>query len=669
MEMNRIGVECGGTFTDLIAFNDAGSVIATNKVFSTPWDPSEAVFNGLSEFDPSVLNGAVLFHGSTVATNALIERKGALVGFITTAGFEDIPFLQRQDRAEMYNLEIIVPQPLVLPEHTRGVPERVSATGVVRKELDLAATRQAVQDLVDLGVEAFAISLIHSYVNQEHEDAIAEIIREIAPDIPISKSSNVSAEFREFERANTTITDAFLKPRIASYLNHLETKVKSLGISIVHVMQSNGGIVPSQTAADSPISMLRSGPAAGVAGAISVAQAAGFTNFVTLDMGGTSTDVAVVRDGEAEMSSQLRDGGLPVNVPHVDIVAVGAGGGSIVSADQWGLLSVGPESAGADPGPISYGRGGERITVSDINILREFLRPEHFLGGKQTLYPELASEKIEELAQALNSNPSDLLEDTFNLVNVSMANAVRIATTERGIDPSTFSLFAYGGAGPLHAAKVADELFIRRVVVPPNAGLASAFGLVAADFRREYSRTWLMESSQESTFEEPTRLLVEQAKQDLESYGIDFNSVDLLFVTDMRYRGQGFEIRVPLEDPQATVAQMAEFFNDYHASRYGHADRDRTVQVVTIRLTVQSRSTERVAQRVAQNIELSGSRRIQIFEGGEKREAVFWDRADLAVDETVEGPAIVSEPTSTTYVPSEWQLRVDKQSNLVLEKR
>lgn len=667
--MNRIGVECGGTFTDLIAFNDEGAVIATNKVFSTPWDPSEAVFNGLSEFEPSILKDAVLFHGSTVATNALIERKGAVVGFITTAGFEDIPFLQRQDRAEMYNLEIIVPQPLVLPEHTRGVPERVSATGEVRKELDLEATRNAVQELIDLGVQAFAISLIHSYVNQAHEDAIAEIIRELAPEIPISKSSEVSAEFREFERANTTITDAFLKPRISSYLDHLETKVKSLGISVVHVMQSNGGIVPSQTAADSPISMLRSGPAAGVAGAIAVAQAAGFSNFVTLDMGGTSTDVAVVREGEAEMASQLRDGGLPVNVPHVDIVAVGAGGGSIVNADQWGLLTVGPESAGADPGPISYGRGGEQLTVSDINILREFLRPEHFLGGRQTLYPDLAVKKIEELSETLNTNPSDLLEDTFNLVNVSMANAVRIATTERGIDPSTFSLFAYGGAGPLHAAKVADELFITRVVIPPNAGLASAFGLIAADFRREYSRTWMIESGQSGTLEEPARLLIDQAREDLAGYGIDIDAAELIFVADMRYRGQGFEIRVPLEDPNTTVDKMAEHFNDYHESRYGHADRDRVVQVVTVRLTVQSRSTAQVAQRAEQNSVLGDASQIQIFEGGKKRDALFCDRADLPTNKIIEGPAIVSEPTSTTYVPSDWQLRVDDQSNLVLEKR
>lgn len=670
--MNRIGVECGGTFTDLIVFSESGELLATNKVFSTPSDPSEAVVTGLKELDPAMLAGATLYHGSTVATNALIERKGALVGFLTTAGFEDVPFIQRQDREEMYNLNILVPEPLTSREYIRGIVERVSAQGEIRTSVDEAQVRQMVSELLELGVESFAVSLLHAYANRANEDTVVRVIRELAPEIPISQSSDISAEFREFERSSTTIADAFLKPRIAHYLGRLEEQVKPLGIAVMHVMLSNGGIVPAQTAADLPIAMLRSGPAAGVAGAISTADQMGLRDIVTIDMGGTSTDVAVVRSGEAEMAAQLRDGGLPINVAHVDIVAVGAGGGSLVKADSWGLLSVGPESAGADPGPISYGRGGTELAVTDINILREFLRPDNFLGGKRKLYPEQAEQRLGELAEQLGTDRSALLEDTFTLVNVNMAGAVRIATTERGIDPTQFDLFAYGGAGPLHAASVAEELGITRVVVPPNAGLASAFGLLAADFRREYAQTWFIESGQEAdtplTLEEPAAALLAQAKRDLEGYGLRFEDATISYVADMRYRGQGFEISVDMPDPASTVDEMAQHFNDYHEARYGHADRDRVVQIVTIRLITQVQNSAK-AIASAKHADAPGTpETVTIFERGEKRDAVFIDRGQLAIGQTLQGPAIVSEPTSTTFVPSGWLLEVDSNTNLVLDR-
>lgn len=671
--MNRIGVECGGTFTDLIVFSEQGDLLATNKVFSTPSDPSEAVVTGLKELDPELLTGATLYHGSTVATNALIERKGAVVGFLTTAGFEDVPFIQRQDREEMYNLSILMPEPLTSREYIRGIDERVSSQGEIRKRADESQVREMVSELLELGVESFAVSLLHAYANRENEDTVVRIIRELAPEIPVSESSNISAEFREFERSSTTIADAFLKPRIASYLGRLEEQVKPLGIAVMHVMLSNGGIVPAKTAADLPIAMLRSGPAAGVAGAISTADKMGLRDIVTIDMGGTSTDVAVVRNGEAEMAAQLRDGGMPINVSHVDIVAVGAGGGSLVKADSWGLLSVGPESAGADPGPISYGRGGTELAVTDINILREFLRPDNFLGGKRKLFPEQADQRLEELAEQLGTDRSSLLEDTFTLVNVNMAGAVRISTTERGIDPTQFDLFAYGGAGPLHAASVAEELGITRVVVPPNAGLASAFGLLAADFRREYAQTWFLESGQGDvetplTLEEPTAALLEQAKLDLEGYGLQFETASISYVADMRYRGQGFEISVDVPDPRLTVDEMAQRFNDYHEARYGHADRDRVVQIVTIRLVAQvQNSAKAVAQ--AEHAKTPGiPETITIFERGEKRDAVSIDRGNLTIGQELDGPAIVSEPTSTTFVPSGWRLKVDSNTNLVLDR-
>ncbi|MFT3874200.1 MAG: hydantoinase/oxoprolinase family protein [Nocardioides sp.] len=666
--MNRVGVECGGTFTDLIVFDDQGGLLATHKVFSTPLDPSEAVVDGLRGLGPELLRGAVLYHGSTVATNALIERKGARVGFLTTAGFEDVPFLQRQDREEMYDLGVVVPQPLTGREMIRGVVERVTARGKISRHLDEQRARAAIRELAEAGAESFAVSTLHSYANTENEDAVARLIEEIAPGIPVSRSSAVSAEFREFERATTTIADAFLKPRIAGYLERLEQRLGEFGVETMYVMLSNGGIVPARTAANAPISMLRSGPAAGVAGAIEVAGAKGIGDIVTMDMGGTSTDVAVVRQGSAEMATQLRDGGLPINVAHVDIVAVGAGGGSIVDVDQWGLLNVGPESAGADPGPISYGRGGERITVTDIDIMREFLRPEMFLGGSERLHPEGAWTRLAELAERTGRPVPDLLEDVYTLVNVNMANAVRIATTERGIDPTEFDLFAYGGAGPLHAAKVAEDLKMRRVIVPPNAGIASAFGLLAADFKREYSQTWFVQSEEGGDLAEPAGHLFERAAADLEAYGLDIADGDLSYIADMRYRGQGFEIAVEMPHPDASVNEMLVRFNDHHAARYGHADRDRAVQIVTIRLTVRivNPAKPRIVAQVGDT--RPPGRRITVFEGGESRAALLFDRAELATGESYRGPVIVTEPTSTTFVPSGWTLQVDELANLTLER-
>jgi N-methylhydantoinase A len=420
----RIGIECGGTFTDLVVLDDDGELLATDKVFSTPSDPAAAVREALSRLDTNLTKGAALLHGSTVATNALIERKGARVGLIMTEGFKDIVFLQRQDRTQMYDLKYVKPEPLVTRDDIVEVGERLDRDGSVLRALDVEASRAAIQRLVDRGVEAIAVTLIHSYANPEHELEIERLIKEIAPDMIVALSSQSAREFREYERTTTTTIDAFLRPTISSYLERLAADARELGMRSLAVMQSNGGTVPAVTAARNPLTMLRSGPAAGVAGAIAVGRAAGVTNMVTMDMGGTSTDVAVIRAGESELTTETIADGLPVRVPMVDIVAVGAGGGSLVDIDSGGLLTVGPRSAGADPGPVAYGRGGTQPTVTDANVVRGLLRPESFLGGRASLDGDAAWNALDRLGRRLDRTAEQLAEDIYRLASIHMATAI-----------------------------------------------------------------------------------------------------------------------------------------------------------------------------------------------------------------------------------------------------
>jgi N-methylhydantoinase A len=666
----RIGVECGGTFTDVVVLDDTGTLLATDKVFSTPDNPAQAVANGMRGLSADLLEGAYLLHGSTVATNALIERKGANVGLIVTAGFRDLVFLQRQDRSRMYDLTIEKPKPLVSRERIVEVPERLDAHGRVVLGLDAARVRAALDELVRLGVDAVAVSLLHSYANPEHERLIAEIAHEQYPDLVVALSSQCAREFREYERTTTTTVDAFLRPRIAGYLNRLGETARELGIRDLHVMQSNGGIVPAHTAAANPLSMLRSGPAAGVAGAIAVAANAGYDDIVTMDMGGTSTDVAVVHDGRPEQTAESFADGLPLRVSMVDIIAVGAGGGSLVDVDSGGLLTVGPESAGADPGPVCYGRGGTRPTVTDANLVRGLIRPDAFLGGRHLLDRDAAARALAPLADRLGRSVQQLAEDIYRLASIHMAGAIRIATTERGHEVEGYTLLAYGGAGPLHAATVADELGITRVLIPPHPGLASAYGLLAAGFRREYARTHLVETADlsDQKLTELEQQLSESAATELAGQEIDIGDAVFSYSADMRYRGQGFEVTVDLPDgPDTAVAALVEHFHQVHGRRYGHSEAGRPVQLVTIRLTVAKPRPAIALPRIDVDASLPAHER-EIVEGGKVVTATFRHRRRLAVGEKLPGPAVIEDDTSTTFVPSGWVADVDTHTNLILER-
>lgn len=666
----RIGVECGGTFTDLVVLDDDGTLVATDKVFSTPSNPALAVHEAIARLSAQAVEGAHLLHGSTVATNALIERKGARVGLLVTKGFRDIVFLQRQDRAHMYDLKISKPIPLVDRGDIAEVPERISASGSIELSLDEAAVRVAILGLIERGVDALAVSLLHSYVNSDHEERILSIAAEIAPDLTVAVSSQCAREFREYERTTTTTIDAFLRPRIRGYLGELEEYTCASGVVGLQVMQSNGGMVPAATAAANPLTMLRSGPAAGVAGAIAVSRAAGLDRIVTMDMGGTSTDVAVIRDGEPDQTAESSADGLPLRVPMVDIVAVGAGGGSLVDIDSGGLLTVGPRSAGASPGPVSYGRGGTEPTVTDANVVRGLLRPEAFLGGTGELQRDAAVEALRPFAQQLDRSVERLAEDIYRLASVHMATAIRMTTTERGHEVTEYSLCAYGGAGALHAASVADELGIEKVVVPPYNGLASAYGLLTAGFRREFAQTLLVTLGEvtDEALQAKLRRLAKDATERLSEDGVVLDSPTFRFAADMRYAGQGFEVLVdfPAGEKQA-VEDLAEHFAIVQRRRFGYTDPSKQVQLVTLRLTVSMPPPSVALPRVDINPSLP-VRAHDIVEGGEYVKATFRHRRSLPVGAVQQGPAVIEDDTSTTFLPTGWAAAVDENTNLILTK-
>jgi N-methylhydantoinase A len=664
----RLGVECGGTFTDLVLLDDSGRLAATGKVFSTRSDPSLAVLEAIGALQAVDLRSAPLLHGSTVATNAVLERKGPRLGLIVTQGFRDVLELQRHDRDVMYDLHYRKPRPLVRRELVREVPERLDAGGKPLIALDERAVRDAVAELAALGVTSIAVCFLHSYRNPANEQRVREIVSEIAPALDVSLSSEVVAEFREYERASSTTVDAFVKPTVDGYLSRLERSLAERGMGELSMMQSNGGVVPAAYVRRRPIHVLLSGPAAGVAGAVAVATAAGIDDIVTMDMGGTSTDVCLVTGGRPQITTESMIDRIPVKLSMVDIATVGAGGGSIAALDPGGMLQVGPRSAGADPGPACYGRGGTEPTVTDANVVRGLIRPGHFLGGRHTLDREAALSSLGVAAAELGRTPGQLAEDIFRIANVAMAGAIRLVSTERGHDPREHTLVAYGGAGPLHAAAVADELGITTVLVPPHAGLMSAYGLLSSDFQRRFAVTRVdeLDGLAPGELAEVFGELLADGMAELAEQGVGPEGVVVEQELDLRYRGQGFELTLPVPSG-VSPREAARLFHETHAQRYGHSTPDKAVQVVTYRLTLRVPRTDTSLPAVAVE---PGERHeaLPVVIGGEERVCAFVWRASLPPGFSVEGPAVVEEDTSTTYVPPGWAATVDEATNLRLTR-
>ncbi len=650
----RVAIDTGGTFTDCVYLRDGRFVVL--KVFSTPQDPGLAVLNGLRQIaaGPQV----VVRHGTTVGTNAMLERKGGRVAFVTTRGFEDTIAIGRQARPKLYDWFQPAPECLVKAGLRFGVTERTSAEGEVVSEVDAAELNELVRTIGKADVDAVAISLLFSFANPKNESEVARALESLG--LPLSVSHRILPEFREYERGSTVVANAYLAPKMGAYLTRLAKGVEEgYTDARLEVMQSSGGIIPARLAAAEPVRTVLSGPAGGVIGAYKLATLAGFDRIIGFDMGGTSTDVCLVdaSAGGLSISNESMVSGIPIGVPMLDIHTAGAGGGSIARFDAGGMLRVGPESAGSMPGPICFGRG-EQPTVTDANLALGRLDTERFLGGSVKLDRERMMQWLE-TAKGDIATVEDFAAGIVQVIETSMAKAIRVISVERGHDPRDFTLVAFGGGGPVHACSLARALSVPRVMVPALPGALSAVGILLADTMREYSRTVMLpvEVSLESVFREMEDLGIEEFRAESLT-GQAFRSVDL------RYRGQGYELNVPFGP------EMASQFHDLHQRRYGFSSETRALEVVNVRVRMVS-AAEAFEPVVQPLVEGDGSQALvgtrPVYFDGRFHETRLYDRDLLRPGDTFAGPAIVSEYSSATVLPLGDVLRVDGLGNLVIE--
>jgi len=665
--MIRIGVDTGGTFTDLVLLD--GRELFVHKVRSTPDDPSRAILQGIAEVlglrvgsgavDPATQPGLDVVHGSTVATNAVLERRGARVGLLATRGFEDVLRIGRQTRKELYNFLVPDRAPLVDEGMTFGIDERVLADGSVRRPLDPATLDALVTSLRGGGAASVAICLLHSYANGAHERAIAE--RLTAEGFSVSASHVVLPEYREFERWSTTVVNAYVTPLMDRYLGRLQDALQGTRLSI---MQSNGGSISASQARAAAVQTILSGPAAGAVGAHAVAHAAGFPRVISFDMGGTSTDVSLI-DDRIGVTTESTVGDFPVRLPIIDIHTVGAGGGSIAFIDPGGALRVGPRSAGAEPGPICYGRGTE-LTVTDANLLLGRLDPEAFLGGRMSLDVSAVRAAAKTMGRSLGMSEMQLAHGIVRIANANMERAIRVVSVQRGYDPRDFALLAFGGAGGMHACEIADTLDITTVIVPRHAGVLSALGMLLADVTKDYSQSVLarVDAVDDPWIGAQFAPLVARAHSDLAREGFDEARREVTCLLDVRYVGQSFEISVPF------AAGYRREFDAQHARLYGYSNASRPAEIVNVRVKA-SGLTDKPALPRATSAEpatpVPSAVRAAWFSGRRVETAVYRTEALVAGDAAT-GPAILAGGQATTVIPPNFRFRVDVQGNVIASR-
>jgi N-methylhydantoinase A/oxoprolinase/acetone carboxylase beta subunit len=655
-----IGIDTGGTFTDLVAM--VRGQLRVHKVLSTPDDPARAVVAGLKAMlqgtqpDPhrSLLPELVTY-SSTVATNALLERKGARVLLLTNAGFEDLIEIGRQNRSDLYALAPERPQPLVARAMRLGVAERTHFDGKVALPLTAAELNRVRRAAASSRADSIAVCLLHSYANGASEQRLT---RALAPlRLPLSISHRILAEYREFERLSTTVVNAYVAPRMSSHLGRLESDLRAARL---RVMQSNGSAIGASLARDEPVRTILSGPAAGVIGAAALVRATGVDRFITFDMGGTSTDVSLF-DGRVAIRTLSHPGGYAVRTPVIDIHTVGAGGGSIAAVDAGGSLKVGPQSAGADPGPACYGRG-TAPTVTDANLAAGRLVAENFLGGAMRLYPARAAKAIGALGRAMRTDAIGAAGGVIRVVNANIERAVRVITVERGFDPRDFALMAFGGAGPMHACELALNLGIRHIVLPRNPGLLCAWGALQAPLGREYSLTVREISPQYRRLAARAAPMLTRARRELIAEGAQPAQIHSELFADVRYSGQSYEIEVRL------TPRFGADFHAAHRRTFGHAAPAAAVEVVNLRLRATAPGAVAKPERLARSYQRpSPARRVPVLTGGRTRAVPVYARDAIGAGATIRGPAIVVELSATAYVAPEFTMRADGFGNLHLE--
>jgi len=659
-----VGIDVGGTFTDIAVLEDGE--LTVHKLPSTPADPSRGILQGVKE---TGVTSAEFVHGSTVATNALLEGKGARTALVTTMGFEDVLEIGRQSRAELYNFEMDRAPALAPWELRFGLPERVDHTGAIVEDL----TQEAIQTLIGLleesKAEAVAVSFLFSFLNTAHEDMVLNALRQMKNPPYISVSSRVLPEFREYERASTVVVNSYVGQVMSRYLGELEGP---LGKGL-RIMQSSGGSITVGLASEQPVRTIFSGPAGGVVGAFYTAMQAGYPDIITVDMGGTSTDVSLC-PGEIKETTSANVGGYPIGVPMIDIHTVGAGGGSIARVDTGGALVVGPESAGAEPGPACYGVGNQ-ITVTDANLLLGRLLPDRFLGGRMTLDRDRVVGLMQVLAGQINADANQTALGINRVVNANMERAIRTISLERGYDPRLFTLVPFGGAGPMHACELAQELGIPRILVPSNPGILSALGVAIADIVKDYSRTVMLRGADldRSRIDEEFQGMEGQARTEMAGEGLAVDKMAARRFLDVRYVGQSFELTVDYPS-QTTKTDLAKVIGDNfykaHLRRFGYADRAEPVEVVNLRLklevamekpSVQPQTTGAADSAHA----LIGEAEVVFHQGA--LTSPLYHREQLTCGNVVSGPALIIQMDSTTVLPPGWGGAVDPFGNLLLE--
>ena len=674
----RVAVDVGGTFVDFVMIDGRTGEVSIEKQQAASQDLAGELLSGLERLPVQLTDVTRLLHGSTVVLNAILQERGAKVGLITTPGFRDVLEIGRGARTAIYDWLFTPPDPLVPRHLRREVPERTASDGTELVPLDLDAVDEQADELAAEGVEAIAICFLHSYADPKHEQLAAARIRERHPGMRVSASADMATEWREYERTSTTVLNAFVQPGLARYLEDLTERLRDAGYRHpIAVMQSNGGVIEASRAAALPIRTLMSGPAGGAIGGRLLSEELGYPNLVCTDVGGTSLDVLLVEEGEILERTETEVGGRPVLAPFIDIASVGAGGGSIAWIDETGALKVGPRSAGARPGPASFGFGGSEPTITDCQLLIGRLDPEAFLGGRMRLDLGAARRALEQaVASPLGLTIDEAAIGAITIAETNMSQAIHLMTVERGIDPRAFTLLAYGGGGGLFAAATAEELEIPRVVIPRAPATFSAWGILASDYREDASLTRVraLEQGNVEGIVGDLSSLRRQVVGELAEYGFPEDGSSVSYRLDLRFEGQEHTVSVPIEeasfgDAPAFLAAARERFVAMHQQLFGHGDPEGPIEVVTARC----RGIGEVdrprwpAWDVREPAAPRASRRAYMSGAGIVDVPVF-DRERLAVDQTVPGPAIVEEWTTTVVVPPEWVVTTDRLGNLLMER-
>ncbi|MBT6305463.1 MAG: hydantoinase/oxoprolinase family protein [Rhodospirillaceae bacterium] len=675
----RIGVDVGGTFTDFTVFEKNTGQLINYKTPSTPNEPAQAVENGLktliNDYGIEPQDIGYLGHGTTVALNMLLERRAKPIGLLTTKGFRDVLEIGRQTRPHLYDYRLTRPKPLALRSHRIEIPERVDVDGNIIEPLNIQSIEQAALRFLKDDIDAIAICFIHSYKYPNHEVKAAAVLKDKLPNAFISISSDVLPEFREYERTSTTAVNTYVGPRMQLYLQQIKNRIDRMGIKCApYIIHSNGGLLTIPTATKYPVKTCLSGPAAGVVGATAIAKRAKHNNFIAFDVGGTSTDVSLVLDGKPFFTLERNVGGFPIKSPSIDVHAIGAGGGSIAWIDDGGALRVGPNSAGADPGPVAYNNGGTEVTLTDANLILGRLDSTTLLSGKIPLNVKLAKKYIEEkITKPLSLS---IEEAALGIIKVSasgISRAIRSVASTKGLNPLDFSLFAYGGAGPLLGAVVNEEVGSQTIIIPSNPGTICAQGILLSDRTFDFSQTILVTLEHrgwELTLAAFQKLTA-RAERWFKSEKISNKSQRIIYYIDARYLGQSFEVQVEpfTASKKLTLLEFATIFNKEHKIQYGYDIPDRMIEIVTCRATAIEQTNKPLMQKQSTRKKQTKAKHRLVYCDSNLRwqKAIVCNREQLLANKSFQGPAIIEEMSSTTFVPPNYSVSIDANSNIIME--